>query len=250
MDIPRIFNITESAHRIHNPITAEKLATLGAALRLEPGTRVLDFGSGSGEMLCTWARDHGIVGTGVDMSGLFTEQARLRARELGVADQVTFIHGYAAGYVSEEKVGVAACLGATWIGGGVTGTIELLARSLRTGGAILVGEPFWRQAPPTEEVAKGCQAHGISDFLVLPELLGAFGRAGYDVVEMVLADQDGWDRYEAAKWLTMRRWLEANPTDELTGEVRAMLTSEPRRYATYTREYLGWGVFALMKREV
>ena len=60
MDIPRIFNITESAHRIHNPFTPEKLATLGAALRLEPGTRVLDLGSGSGEMLCTWARDYGI----------------------------------------------------------------------------------------------------------------------------------------------------------------------------------------------
>jgi tRNA A58 N-methylase Trm61 len=47
MDIPRIFNITESAHRIHNPITPEKLATLGAALRLESGVRVLDLGSGS-----------------------------------------------------------------------------------------------------------------------------------------------------------------------------------------------------------
>ncbi|MCE5323170.1 SAM-dependent methyltransferase, partial [bacterium] len=55
MDIPRIFNITESAHRIHNPFTPEKLTTLGAALRLETGTRVLDLGSGSGEMLCTWA---------------------------------------------------------------------------------------------------------------------------------------------------------------------------------------------------
>ena len=61
MDIPRIFNITESAHRIHNPITPEKLATLGAALRLESGARVLDLGSGSGEMLCTWARDHGVT---------------------------------------------------------------------------------------------------------------------------------------------------------------------------------------------
>lgn len=68
MDIPRIFNITESAHRIHNPFTPEKFAILGAALRLTPGDRVLDLGSGSGEMLCTRARDHGIVGTGVDMS--------------------------------------------------------------------------------------------------------------------------------------------------------------------------------------
>jgi tRNA A58 N-methylase Trm61 len=49
MDIPRIFNITESAHRIHNPFTPEKLATLGTALRLESGARVLDLGSGSGK---------------------------------------------------------------------------------------------------------------------------------------------------------------------------------------------------------
>ena len=62
---------------------------------------------------------------------------------------------------------------------------------------------------------------------MLPELLASFGRLGYDVVEMVLADQDGWDRYEAAKWLTMRRWLAANPGDELAPEVRAQLTTEP-----------------------
>ncbi|MGD9506645.1 MAG: cyclopropane-fatty-acyl-phospholipid synthase family protein [Syntrophobacteraceae bacterium] len=248
MDIPRIFNITESAHRIHNPFTPEKLATLGAALRLEPGTRVLDLGSGSGEMLCTWARDYGINGLGIDMSQLFTEQAKLRADELGVADRVEFIHGDAAGYVADEKVGVAACVGATWIGGGVAGSIELLAKSLRTGGIILVGEPYWLKLPPTEEVARGCQAGSISDFLLLPELLASFGNLDYDVVEMVLADKDSWDRYEAAKWLTMRRWLEANPDDDFAKDVRAELTSASERYATYTREYLGWGVFALMSR--
>jgi len=248
LDIPKIFNITESAHRIHNPFTPEKLATLGEALRLEPGTRVLDLGSGSGEMLCTWARDFGIIGTGIDMSQLFSEQAKRRAEELNVADQLEFIHGDAAGYVADEKVGVAVCLGATWIGGGVAGTIHLLAKSLRTGGIILIGEPYWLKLPPTEEVAKGCQASSIADFLLLPELLASFADLEYDVVEMVLADQNGWDRYEAAKWLTMRRWLESNPDDDFAKEVRAQLNSEPARYTAYTREYLGWGVFALMAR--
>ena len=248
VDIPRIFNISESAHRIHNPFTSEKLATLGAALRLEPETRVLDLGSGSGEMLCTWARDYRISGTGIDMSQLFTEQARLRAEHLGVADRVEFIHGDAAGFVTDEKVGLAACVGATWIGGGIAGTIELLAQSLRAGGIILIGEPYWLQLPPTEDVAKGCLAGSISDFLILPELLASFGHLGYDVVEMVLADPDSWDRYEAAKWLTMRRWLDANPNDDFAKDVRAKLTSEPERYAAYTRQYLGWGVFALMAR--
>ena len=248
MDIPRIFTIAESAHRIHNPFTPEKLATLGAALRLESGTRVIDLCSGSGEMLCTWARDYGIIGVGIDMGQLFTEQAKLRAGELGVADRVEFIHGDAVGYVADEKFGMAACLGATWIGGGVAGTIDLLAKSLRTKGIILIGEPYWRQLPTTEDAAKGCLANSISDFLMLPDLLASFDDLDYDVVEMVLADQDSWDRYEAAKWLTMRQWLEANPDDDFAKEVRTTLTLEPKRYAAYTREYLGWGVFALMAR--
>ena len=88
----------------------------------------------------------------------------------------------------------------------------------------------------------------MTDFLSLPELVSSFDLLGYDVVEMVLADQEGWDRYEAAKWLTMRRWLEANPDDEFAPEVREQLRSSPTRHVAFTREYIGWGVFALIQR--
>ncbi|PLO98424.1 SAM-dependent methyltransferase, partial [Klebsiella pneumoniae] len=196
----------------------------------------------------SWARDHQIVGTGVDMSLLFSQQAAARAEELRVSDRVTFVHQDASGYVASQPCDVAACVGATWIGGGVAGTIELLKQSLIPGGMLLIGEPWWRKRPATAEEAVACGAQSPDDFLTLPVLVAHFGELGYDVVEMVLADQEGWDRYEAAKWLTMRRWLEANPHDDFAPEVRQQLTTAPLHHVTWTREYLGWGVFVLMAR--
>ncbi|MFE2754849.1 SAM-dependent methyltransferase [Actinosynnema sp. NPDC059335] len=248
MDIPRSFTIRESTHRIHNPIDDVKLAVLGRALRPRPGWRVLDLACGSGEMLCTWARDHGLTGAGVDLSTAFLASARARAVELGVADRVEFVHGDASGHVADEPVDIAACVGATWIGGGVPGTVELLRRSVRPGGLLLVGHPYWRLDPPDQAAVEGSHATSRDDYLSLPGLLAQFGELGCDVVEMVLADQDSWDRYVAAQWLNTKRWLAENPDDELAPTLRAELAADPVRYARYQREYLGWGVFALMDR--
>ena len=76
MDLPRSFTIRASSHRIHNPLTSEKLATLGQAVSPAPRTAMLDLACGTGEMLCTWARDHQVTGTGVDISTVFIGSAR------------------------------------------------------------------------------------------------------------------------------------------------------------------------------
>lgn len=248
MDIPRDFTIRESNHRIHNPLTSAQLATLAQALRLSPEARMVDLACGSGEALCTWARDHRVSGTGVDLSRTFIDKARARAEELGVADRVEFVHGDASGHVADRPVDIAACIGATWIGGGTAGTVELLRRSLAPGGLMLVGEVYWRRQPPDQATVEACHATSEDDFRPLPELVEHFGELGCDVVEMVLADQDGWDRYVAAQWLNVRRWLDDNPHDELHDRMRAELTTAPARHVRYQREYLGWGVFALMDR--
>jgi SAM-dependent methyltransferase len=247
VDLPRHYTIREGDQRIVNPFTAEKLATLGCAIRLRPGDTLLDLASGRGELLCTWARDHHVSGTGVDISTVAVEMSQRRADELGVAAQVAFVHGDASSYIADQPVDVAACIGATWIGGGVNGTIELLERSLRPGGMLLVGEPYWRLDPPDQDTVEACDATGKDDFDDLPGLLRRFHSQGWDVVEWVLADPDSWDRYAASHWLTIRRWLDRNPHDELAGTFRAELTEEPLRHLR-RREFLGWGVFALLKR--
>lgn len=244
----RLFSIRESHHRIHNPLTEGQLAGLGDALGLRAGTRFLDLACGSGEMLSTWARDHRITGLGVDLNPDFVAGARARAAELGVSDAVRFVEADASGYVVDEPVDVAACVGATWIGAGVPGTLDLLSRSLVPGGMVLVGEPYWRVVPPTPDLLARCGVSSAEEYLTLPDLLESFGTLGYDVVEMVCATEESWDRYMASQWLTMRRWVDAHPDHELRGEIRHQLTTEPVRYAAGMRAHFGWGVFALIAR--
>lgn len=248
MELARTIAIRHSSHQILNPFDDTKLATLGNALGIERDQQILDLACGKGELLCTWARDHNIVGIGVDLSPPFVAAAQARASELGVASQVTIVHDDATEWVSTDPVDIAACLGATWIGGGVPGTIELLRRSLRPGGMILIGEPYWRADPPDQETIEGCHANSRDNFHSLPGLVSLFGELGYDLVEMVLANEDSWDRYFAAQWLSIRRFLDANPEDPIADELRNELQTAPLRHVRFLRAWLGWGVFVLMPR--
>lgn len=250
-DLPLQFVVRESGHRIHDPYSPAKLARLGEVIGLVERSTILDLASGSGEMLCTWARDHHVHGVGVDVSSAFTASAVARSVELGVSDRVSFVHGEAAAYVEAydgPRVDVASCLGATWIGGGVLGTVDLLERVLRPGGMVLVGEPYWITVPETEEALRGAHASSADDFATLPALVRSFGDHGWDLVQMVLADPDDWDHYAAAQWMSTRRWLDDNVGHELWQEMRDELDTAAYQHVSFTRPFLGWGVFALLKR--
>jgi hypothetical protein len=194
-------------------------------------------------MLCRWAQEFGSSGVGVDLSPVFTEAARKRAVELGVADRVRIEHADASTYRPEPGAyDIAACVGATWIGDGTVGTIELLRPAVPPTGLLLIGECFWRELPPADVRA----AYGDTDAIVdLPGLLDRFGQAGTDLVEMVLADEHSWDRYVAAQWWTLRRWLDEHPDDPRAGQVREFRDEARRGHLAHQRRYLGWGVFVL-----
>jgi SAM-dependent methyltransferase len=243
----RHHEIAEANHRILNPITEDKLRLLAETAGVVAGTRVLDLACGKGEMLCRWAKWFGAGGTGVDLSPVFLAAAEARAVELGIADEVTLVQGDAADYEAEAGgFDIAACLGATWIGGGLTGTIELLRPAIRPGGRILIGEPFWIESPPSPALA----ALGVEegDFVSLVDTQRRLADAGLELLEMVLADGDSWDRYEASQWGTIADWLAANPDDPDHEAMREFLDQNRDAYLRWGRQYLGWGVFVTRPR--
>jgi hypothetical protein len=243
MDVLRQHEIAEAGHRILNPFTDEKLELLGELCQWRRDQHLLDLASGKGEMLCTWARRHGIRGLGVDISEVFVPAARDRAAHLGVADRVRFELADASTFrVDEASFDAVACIGATWIGGGLTGTIGLMRPAVVPGGLLLIGEPFWREEPPAE--ARDI-ALGSNEFTSLEGTLDRFEDAGLELVEMVLADEHSWDRYQAAQWWTVAAWLDEHPGHPDAAGMREYLNRSRRSYLAYGRRYLGWGVFVL-----
>ena len=113
---------------------------LGEVCRLKPETRQLDLCCGKGEMLCQWSQRWGIEGIGVDISKVFLAAAHERAAELSVTDRVSFVEADAGKYVAEAQgFDVVSCIGATWIGDGLVGTLKLMLPALKPGGLLLVG---------------------------------------------------------------------------------------------------------------
>ena len=244
MDVLRQHEIAEANLRILNPFTGDKLMLLGEVCRLREGQRQLDLACGKGEMLCRWADRFGTGGLGVDISDVFLAAARARAEELGVTGRVRFEHGDAARAVPDTAdFDVVSCIGATWIGDGVEGTIELMRPALRPGGLILIGEPYWIEPPP--EGAHQVLALGQETFTSLVGTVERFEKAGLSLVEMVLADHDSWDRYRASQWWTTTEWLAANPDDPGAPAMRRRLVDERHAYLAVGRRVLGWGVFVL-----
>lgn len=240
----RFHEIAETYHRILNPFTEDQLMLLGEICRLQPGMRQLDLACGKAEMLCRWAQKYGITGVGVDISSVFLDAAKRRAAELNVTDKLSFVKGDAGEYPqATHDFHVVSCIGATWIGNGLTGTVKLMTPALKPGGLLLVGEPYWIEPPP--ETAYSAIGVNKDDYVALDDTLDRFESAGMRLVEMVLADHHGWDRYEAPQWMAVDDFLCSNSDDPDAPALNEWINNNRRVYLKYGRRYLGWGVFVL-----
>jgi SAM-dependent methyltransferase len=237
--VPWYFAVAERDHDIQNPISPEKIRELGERLRLGPGSRVLDVACGRGGPALVLAGAFGCHITGVERDDDFAADARRRVHEAGLAEFVDIVEGDAAAFPLEPQAWDAVlCLGASFVWVDLPGTLDALTPTVRPGGHVVVGEPYWRQPPPED------RPDGPETFVSLAETVQRFEVAGLDVVALIAASEDDWDRYESLHWRSIAEWLAEHPDDPGAADLRARHELAKETYLRWNRDLLGWALFA------
>jgi SAM-dependent methyltransferase len=233
--VPWYYAVAERDHEIQNPTSAEKIRLLGERLRLGPRSHVLDLAAGKGGPAAILAEAFGCRVTGVERSAEFFEAGCARLRERGLDRLVELVHADAVEFPLEHgRYDVAMCLGASFVWGGLAGTLDALAVASRRGGFVVVGEPYWKGTPPEDS----------EGYVSLAETVRRFDERGLPVVTVISASEDDWDRYETLHWLAVEEWLAANPDDADAAGIRARHVEEKEAYLASGRERLGWAILA------
>ena len=147
---------------------------------------------------------------------------------------------------NRDRFDVVSCIGATWIGGGLLGTLEQMKSAIiGPECTLLVGEPFWLETPPEEAYAPLSDAKDT--FVSLEGTLARIESAGFELIEMVLANHDDWDRYEASQWTTGRERIREHPDDPDLEEVLKRMRANREAYLRWGREALGWAIYVFRK---
>ena len=215
--MPWIHAINESAapelnEGVMNPMSAEKIRTLGRRLRLTADQTVLDVGAGRCGPAVIFAREFGCRVTAIEPHAIFLDGARETIDAAGLTDRFTFIQAEAADVSLEpDTFDVSMCLGATWAWGGLGGTLDAMSAATRPGGHVVAGEPFYATPEGAEH-----EMHNLT----LAQIVDAFESRGLSAVTLIRSSADDWDTYNSIKALSVSDWLEANPDDADAAEVR------------------------------
>jgi hypothetical protein len=171
--------------------------------------------------------------------------ARRRAHEAGLDQLIEFVHADAGDFLpGNERYDAAICLGASFIWGGLPGTLAALASAVQESGWIAVGEPYWRTWPLPERA----EPDEGEDFLPLPDTIERFHEAGLEGMTLIDASSDDWDRYESLHWLAAEEWLAKHADEPDAEEVRILTQRFRDRYLRWQRELLGWAIIVGRKR--
>jgi predicted O-methyltransferase YrrM len=240
--MPWYYAVAERDHELQNPTSPEKIRLLGQRLRLGPETQVLDVASGKCGPAVLLAGEFGCRITAIERAPEFVADARRRVAAADLGERIEIVQQDAAeADLGRERYDVVMCLGASFIWDGLEGALAALGPAVRDGGAVVVGEPYWRRLPLPDEL----DAQG---YVTLAETVGRFQAAGLAPESLIDASADDWDSYETLHWSALEDWLAANPDDPDAARIRELHERNRDEYLSWGRELLGWAIFLARKR--
>ena len=185
----------------------DKLEMICRKLRMQPGERFLDIGSGWGGLLLHAAQHHGVKAHGITLSEAQLEIARKRIAEAGLADRVTVeIRDYAdldGTYDKIASIGMYEHIGLA----NIPRYMKSVRRVLAPDGLFLNHAISHRASPDGRRFGTRAEQKAILKY-IFPG--GALDDIGHTVTAMEQAgfevhDVEAWRRHYA---LTTRLWCE------------------------------------------
>ena len=247
MDMWKYYYICLKRHFLCNPFNKEKFEKFCSLLRLKRGARVLDIGCGKGEFLIRLAELYDISGVGVDLSPYFAKDFLEKYQKRIPRSDIKILEMDGADYKPEspESFDLTMCIGASWIYGGYRGTIQALKKMTKSGGLIVVGQPFWLKEPSEEYLEAEELTREEIGFHQDNVKVGE--EEGLTCLYTVVSNHDDWDHYETLQWWAVDDYVMTNPDDEDIPELLEGKRREKENYLSWGRETLGWAIYLFNK---
>ena len=241
MDRTKFSTIAHRDHLFANPLGEAKVDHLLGLLDLEAGAPVLDVGCGNAELLIRLIKRFDIIGVGVDPNGAMLDRARERAAGLVIAGRLILHERTIDGFVPEQPLAAALCVGSSHAYGGYAETLSALSRIVRPGGLIMVGEGYWKRDPdPGYLELLGATPDELTSHAGNVERARSLGLTP---LYSAVSSDDDWDHYEGLYCRAMQRYLAANPDDPDGAEFAAHSSRWYDGYLRWGRDTLGFGLY-------
>ncbi len=196
---------------ILNPISPKTLLSAGKLAQMNPSKTVLDLGSGKGYPSLLWASVFGVQIKGVDFNRTFVDYAVSRAKLLNLSDKVEYVCQDLKDFTPDKKYDIVAALGFdVSIYGGRTQALNRFRSMLKSGGSIILTEPFWTKKPVQPRILKALNVKQ-EDFITIPEMKQLLSQQGFEEVWHAVSTKEDWDTYVRPIFITMQGFIKANP---------------------------------------
>jgi SAM-dependent methyltransferase len=243
MDKWKYYDITHRHHVLCNPTSEEKFERFCQLLNLPKDTRILDIACGKGEVLVRLAEKYGISGVGIDLSPFCINDCKKKHLKRVPESDLTFIELDGAKYRPEsgELFDVTMCLGASWVFENHIGTLQALKQMTKSGGLVIVGEPFWLKEPEADYLDAIGMTH--DSFRLHEENVYQGEEIGLTCLYTLVSNKDDWDHYETLQWWAVDRYIQSHGDDPDNQELIEKTKIAKENYLKWGRDTFNWGIY-------